>query len=207
MHPVEEGANRARRRRRAPEVAEGEIVAAAEAFLRERPFRDLTVDEVMRRTELSRPSFYVYFRDRHHLVLRVVAHLESELFTMSDRWFRGSGGGRETAREALDGIVEVFAEHGPVMRALADAAADDPRVEEAYGALVRRFVDATARHIEAEMAAGRVLPLNSRETATALVWMNERYLVESLGREPYSSPKTVADTLLTIWTRVLYGPG
>ena len=207
MHPVEEGANRARRRRRAPEVAEGEIVAAAEAFLRERPFRELTVDEVMRRTDLSRPSFYVYFRDRHHLVLRVVAHLESELFTMSDRWFRGSGNGRETAREALDGIVDVFAEHGPVMRALADAAADDPRVEEAYGALVKNFIDATARHIEAEMAAGRVLPLDARETASALVWMNERYLIESLGRPPYSAPKTVADTLLTIWTRVLYGPG
>jgi TetR/AcrR family transcriptional regulator, ethionamide resistance regulator len=93
------------------------------------------------------------------------------------------------------------------MRALADAAADDPRVEEAYGALVQRFVDATSRHIEAEMAAGRVLPLDSRETATALVWMNERYLVESLGREPYTSPQAVADTLLTIWTRVLYGSG
>jgi AcrR family transcriptional regulator len=206
VHPGDGGANRARRRRRAPEVAEAEIIAAAEGFLRERPFRELTVDEVMRRTELSRPSFYVYFRDRHHLVLRVVARLESELFTMSDRWFRGSAGGRETAREALDGIVDVFAEHGPVMRALADAAADDPRVEEAYGALVRRFVDATARHIRDEMAAGRVLPLNPRETATALVWMNERYLVESLGRAPYTSPETVADTLLTIWTRVLYGP-
>jgi AcrR family transcriptional regulator len=207
VHPGDEGAKRARRRRRAPQVAEGEIIAAAEAFLRERPFRELTVDEVMRRTDLSRPSFYVYFRDRHHLVLRVVAYLESELFTMSDRWFRGSGNGRESAREALDGIVEVFAEHGPVMRALADAAADDPRVEEAYGALVQRFVDATSRHIEAEKAAGRVLPLDSRETATALVWMNERYLVESLGREPYSSPQAVADTLLTIWTRVLYGSG
>ena len=60
-----------------PEVAEGEIIAAAEALLRERPFRELTVDEVMRRTDLSRPSFYVYFRDRHQLVLRVVEHLGS----------------------------------------------------------------------------------------------------------------------------------
>jgi AcrR family transcriptional regulator len=38
-------------------VAEREIIAAAEELLRERPFRDLTVDEVMRGTELSRPSF------------------------------------------------------------------------------------------------------------------------------------------------------
>ena len=42
------------------EVAEREIVNAAEAMLREKPFRDLTVDDLMRRTGLSRPSFYVY---------------------------------------------------------------------------------------------------------------------------------------------------
>ena len=206
MHPGDEGRkNPARRRRRTPEVAEGEIIAAAEAFLRERPFRELTVDEVMRRTDLSRPSFYVYFTDRHQLVLRVVEHLGSELFTMSDRWLGGSGEGPELARQALDGIVAVYVEHGPVMRALADAAADDPGVEQAYGALVQRFVDATARHIEEEIAAGRILPLDAYETAKALVWMMERYLILSLGREPLTPAESVGDTLTTIWTRVLYG--
>jgi len=206
VHPEDEGRKSpARRRRRTPEVAEGEIIAAAEGFLRERPFRELTVDEVMRRTDLSRPSFYVYFTDRHQLVLRVVEHLGSELFTMSDRWLSGSGEGSDLARQALDGIVAVYVEHGPVMRALADAAADDPGVEQAYGALVQRFVDATARHIEEEIAAGRILPLDADETAKALVWMMERYLILSLGREPLTPAESVADTLTTIWTRVLYG--
>ena len=206
MHPGDEGRkNPARRRRRTPEVAEGEIIAAAAEFLRERPFRELTVDEVMRRTDLSRPSFYVYFTDRHQLVLRVVEHLGSELFTMSDRWLSGSGEGSDLARQALDGIVAVYVEHGPVMRALADAAADDPGVEQAYAALVQRFVDATARHIEEEIAAGRILPLDADETAKALVWMMERYLILSLGRAPLTPAESVADTLTTIWTRVLYG--
>jgi AcrR family transcriptional regulator len=206
VHPVEEGRRvSARRRRRTPEVAEREIIAAAESFLRERPFRELTVDEVMRRTDLSRPSFYVYFRDRHHLVLRVVEHLGAELFTMSERWLRGTGEGPELAREALDGIVAVFVEHGPVMRALADAAADDPGVERAYSDLVESFIDATARHIDEEIAAGRILKLSAYETAKALVWMMERYLNLSLGREPLTPADTVADTLATIWTRVLYG--
>jgi TetR/AcrR family transcriptional regulator, ethionamide resistance regulator len=195
----------ARRRRRTPEVAEREIIAAAESFLRERPFREMTVDEVMRRTDLSRPSFYVYFRDRHHLVLRVVEHLGSELFTMSDRWLRGTGPGPQLAREALDGIVAVFAEHGPVMRALADAATHDPGVEQAYTRLVQSFVDATAEHIGSEIAAGRILPLDPHETAKALVWMMERYLNLSLGRQPPTPRQAVADTLATIWTRVLYG--
>ncbi len=195
----------ARRRRRTPEIAEREIVSAAESLLRERPFRELTVDEVMRRTDLSRPSFYVYFRDRHHLVLRVVEHLGSELLEMSERWLRGTGEGPQIAREALDGIVAVYSEHGPVMRALADAATDDPDVEQAYNALVQTFIDATARHIDEEIAAGRILPLDGPETAKALVWMMERYLTLSLGREPLTPRESVADTLATIWTRVLYG--
>jgi AcrR family transcriptional regulator len=206
VHPEGEGRRgRARRRRRTPEVAEREIIAAAESLLRERPFRELTVDEVMRRTDLSRPSFYVYFTDRHQLVLKVVEHLGSELFTMSDRWLRGTGEGPEIARDALDGIVAVYVEHGPVMRALADAAADDRGVEQAYAALVQSFIDATARHIEEEIAAGRVLPLDAYETAKALVLMMERYLTVSLGREPMTPHQAVADTLATIWTRVLYG--
>jgi AcrR family transcriptional regulator len=194
-----------RRRRRTPEVAEGEIVAAAEALLRERPFRDLTVDEVMRRTDLSRPSFYVYFRDRHHLVLRVVEHLGAELRTMSKRWYTGGGDGRALARDAIEGIVDVYARNGPVLRALADAAADDREVERVYGEIVQSFVDATAHHIESEIEAGRVLALDPAETAKALVWMMERYLLLSLSRRPAVSPETVARTLSTIWTRTLYG--
>jgi AcrR family transcriptional regulator len=194
-----------RRKRRAPEVAEREIVDAAEALLREKPFRELTVDDLMRRTGLSRPSFYVYFRDRHDLVLKVVEHIGGELFAMSERWYKGTGDGPTLVRDAIDGVVGVFAQHGPVLRALADAAADDKRVEEAYTALLQRFVDATALHIETEVAAGRILPLDPVPTATALTWMMERYLQLSLGRGPLVPIEQVAAALTTIWSRVLYG--
>jgi AcrR family transcriptional regulator len=194
-----------RRRRRTPEAAEREIVEAAEALLREKPFRELTVDDLMRRTGLSRPSFYVYFRDRHDLVLKVVEHIGGELFSMSERWYEGTGDGHTLVREAIEGVVGVFAEHGPVLRALADAASDDPRVEAAYTDLIQRFVDATARHIDEEVAAGRVLPLDSVPTATALTWMMERYLQQQIGRTPDAPVDRVADTLTTIWSRVLYG--
>ncbi|MGH2968279.1 MAG: TetR/AcrR family transcriptional regulator [Solirubrobacteraceae bacterium] len=201
----ESRAGSGRRRRRTPEAAEREIVDAAEALLRERPFRELTVDDLMSRTGLSRPSFYVYFRDRHDLVLRVVDHIGGELFAMSERWYKGTGDGPALIRESIDGVVGVFAAHGPVLRALADAATDDPRVEEAYGLLIQRFVDATARHIEEEVAAGRILPLDAEETAMALTWMMERYLQLSLGRSPQMPVERVAEVLTTICSRVLYG--
>jgi AcrR family transcriptional regulator len=194
-----------RRRRRSPEVAEREILAAAEELLRERPFRDLTVDEVMRRTELSRPSFYVHFRDRHHLVLRVAERFGAEMWSVSECWFDGTGQGEPRIREALAGVVGVFERHGPVLHALADAATVDPEVEVTYKSILQTFVDATAKHIETEMEAGRILPLDARETARALCLMNDRYLLSVLGHTPTASAETVIETLATIWTRTLYG--
>ena len=108
-------------------------------------------------------------------------------------------------RQALDGVVGVYAEQVHVMRALADADADDPGVEQAYNEIVQGVIDATARHIEDQIAAGRILPLDAEETARALVWMMERYLNLSFGRAPHAEREAVADTLTTIWTRVLYG--
>ncbi len=194
-----------RRRRRTPEVAEREIIDAAEELLRERPFRELTVDEVMRRTELSRPSFYVYFRDRHHLVLKVVERLTAETSEMADIWYRAEGSGREVIREATAGVVAVFANHGPVLQALADAAADDVEVEAAYRGSLEYFIEATARHIERETEAGNMLPCNAHETARALSIMNQRYLITVLGRNPLVDPEVVVDTITTIWIRTLYG--
>jgi AcrR family transcriptional regulator len=180
-------------------------VEAAEALLREKPFRELTVDDLMRRTGLSRPSFYVYFRDRHDLVLKVVEHIGGELFTMSERWYEGTGDGQTLVREAIEGLVGVFAAHGPVLRALADAASEDPRVEAAYTEMIQRFVDATARHIEDEIAAGHIAgPLDAVEAAKALIWMTERYLYHSFSAKNRIPASRVHETLAALWNRSLY---
>ena len=202
--PVRGEETGARRRRRTPEAAQREIIDAAEGLLRERPFRELTVDEVMRRTGLSRPSFYVYFRDRHELVLRLVERLRGELLRVANRWNESEGGGSGVLKEALEGVVAVYGRHGAVMRALADAAVDDREVERAYDALVRGFVEATAKHIEAEMRTGLIAALDPTETAKALIWMTERYLYHSFGPTHRVAGGRVIETLTALWTRTLY---
>ena len=194
-----------RRRRRSPEDAVAEIVGAAEDFLRQRPFRELSVDEIMGRTSLSRSSFYVYFRDRHDLLLRLVQEIGDQLMTMADRWLAGTGEPPADARRALEGLVGVYNDHGAVMRSLADAARVDPDVEQVYEALIDRFVIATSQHIAEEIEAGRTEPIDPVETARALVWASEAYLVRTLGTNPPRQPRElVVDTLARIWVRVLY---
>ena len=50
----------------------------------------------MARTTLSRPSFYVYFRDRNQLLVRLVEGIGRELFEGANIWLEGDG---DRARE------------------------------------------------------------------------------------------------------------
>ena len=132
---------------KAPEIAEREIVTAAESLLRERPFRELTVDEVMRRTTsracrstctsaIGTSSCCAWSSASDRSCRRCPSAGCSARATAAHR-ARGARRHRRRVRRA-----------GPVMRALADAATNDLEVEQAYGALVQTFIDATAPHID-----------------------------------------------------------
>jgi AcrR family transcriptional regulator len=198
----------ARRPRHDPKETEREILEAAEELLREHPVREMTVELLMARTGLKRPAFYAHFEDRHDLILRVVRDIGERLFAMADRWLQGEDPEPDIVA-AIEGVAGVYLSDGPILRALADAAAADARVEEAYRGLVEAFIEASAEHILAEQAAGRTTQeLDARETARALVWLNERYLSEAFGRQPQDDPERVVAILSRIWLATLYGgPG
>ena len=172
---------------------------------------------MMARTGLSRPAFYAYFRDRYDVVTRLLEGFGGLLFAVDRRWLAGGeGGGREEASEVLADALwrgsETFVRYGPVLRAIADAASQDPRVEEVYRfGLIERLVGAVASRISRDVKAG-ISPgeLDPEETARALVLMTERYLLDAFGR-PSARPSrekttAVVGALEAVWVRVLYGP-
>lgn len=199
------------RARRSRQEAREEILVAAERFLWERPVRDLSVGELMENTTIGRSAFYVYFQDRYDLVAALLERLEAQLLESAQPWLAGPGDSDPLAdiRLALAGTVAVWARHGPVLRAIADAASQDRRVESAYRwGHVEHFIVAVAARIEAGQSAGRVTStVDATEVAAALVLMNERYLADGMGRLPQSPTVQVVETLYAIWSAVLYGPG
>ena len=197
-----------RRRRRRPEEAEREILGAAEEFLRERPFREMTVDSLMAHIDLSRPSFYVYFRDRHHVVIKLIEEFGGQMFSGADAWFGGSG--EDPVAEiyaAVDGVAAVYVQHGKVLRAIAHGATQDEEVEEVYiGGLVGGFIDAVEAQIKIEVERGNAPPVaDPRRTAEAVVWMHERMLAESFGQEPVDEREPVVAALAEALLRTVFG--
>ena len=195
-----------RRPKHEPAETETEILDAAEKLFSERPFREVTVASIMLETGLKRPAFYVHFRDRQDVVVRILQHVAGELFEVSNRWLKGDGDPVQDILAAVEGIAGVYAKQGALLRALADAAASDMRTEQAYRAVVQTFVDATITRIRADQSRGRIAQeLDAEETARALVWLNERYIYETLGRHPQADPGRVVKVLHQIWVATLYG--
>ena len=193
-----------RRRRRRRQDSEQEILEAAGRLLRERPFRELTVDDLMAATSQSRTAFYRHFTDRQDLLVHLIGDLNEELWDMSAGWLRGSGDPLVEGRRSLERLADLYAVHGPLLRAIAEAASHDADVEAVY----RGFVDATAARIRRDAAAGRTSLAHPDHVAAALVWMTERHLAATFGRVGATDADRAAalETLFTIWMRTLYAP-
>ena len=194
-----------KRRRRRPDEAEAEILKATERFLWKHPFRDLNVLDLMDETGLKRSSFYHYFDDRHELIVRLVDRLAEQLTPFNEIWMRSGGDPIADLRTGYEGIGRFWVQHGPVLRAIADAARHDALVEKAHRAFRERFVRFSAERIRTDMERGLIPPLNPDATAEALIIMSEAVLNEKLGDGANRDWQPVIDALATIWQRALYG--
>lgn len=173
-------------------------------MLEERPFRDLTIDEVAREAGISRTAFYFYFRDKHELLMAVTAEVAEALYQEADRWWHGRGDPDMLVREALSGVGAVYERHAPLLRVATEVSTYDEEVRRFWRSLVERFIAATADYLRREQRAGRVRHLDPRSTAEALVWMVERTLYIEVATGDRSPDELVA-SLVPLWVAVLYG--
>jgi len=191
--------------RRRREESEREILEAAERLLRERPFRELTVDDLMAATGQSRTAFYRHFADRQELLVRLMSDLAESLYDMAGAWLGGGDNPRVESLQSFELLTGVYERHGPLLRAIAEAANHDQEIEEAYARLVQLFIDATVARLERDRAAGRIALHHLREMAVALVWMSERYLTLNFGQPGEQADRATAVAVLhTIWMRAIY---
>lgn len=194
-----------RRPKHDPKESEREILNAAEKFLNERPFRELNIDEVMRFTGLKRPAFYVHFRDKHDLILKLVQTIGKELFNIAEGWLDVNNSEMDLRRAIVD-TVDVYMQHGRVLRAFVEAASGDERVNQIYRSLIQEFITAAAQHIRNEQIAGRIKKdLDVEETARALIWLEESYLFEVFGHSDPIDSELIIRVLQNIWISTLYG--
>src|SRR5215218_4696159 len=73
-------------------AVEAGVLEATRALLADgASFADLPIEQIATRAGISRPAFYLYFRDKRELLTRVTEGIADELYREAEHWWRGAG--------------------------------------------------------------------------------------------------------------------
>ena len=99
----------------------------------------------------------------------------------------------------------MYAEHGELLRALAEASSRDPDAASAWSEFTEPVRVALTERIRREVEAGRIAGIEPEPTVRALMSMNLRCFFEQLAGKPDPDVEGLVDTLHRIWFRTFYG--
>lgn len=196
-----------RRIRRLPAEAAREILDAAETLLSQRPFRELTVDDLMACTGMTRSSFYHYFRSLDEVAVALLRQVQGEMMEAAAPWLRvGYDGDPVIALErGISETAAIFARHGVVLAAIHEASFHHEAVQRAWRTgILEEWIGAIAAQLRVQHERGVTHVTHPEEIARALLLMNTTVFVERLGKRPSDPPEAVAETLAEIWIGALY---
>jgi AcrR family transcriptional regulator len=181
---------------------QADVLRATEALLASgSSYADLNVEKIATAAGISRTAFYFYFRDKRDLLMRLAGDVTELLYAQADIWFSGDGDPEHEIREALTRIAALYREHGVLIRAIVEVSTYEEDIATFWRGLLQRFVDATARRIEAE---GRMDDGAARATAFALTWMVERTFYQQLVQESPVPDAELIGAIVGIYRGTVY---
>jgi len=193
--------------RRPPERARAEILAAAEEALQGCEFNELTVEHLMKRTGMTRSSFYHYFPSLEDVAVALFDRVEAELARAVGVWLEGDGG-EDPQADTVVHLTRMFAmwtQHAVLFRALQQAAGRSGVAYERWRTrLVDRYIDVTARFIRRQVAQGRSRAEHPERLARALILMNTAVASDHISHPGADSPQQVGQTVADVWNAAIY---
>jgi TetR/AcrR family transcriptional regulator, ethionamide resistance regulator len=176
--------------------------------MEERPFSEISVDDLAKGAGLSRPTFYFYFKSKEAIFLTLVEPLIARV----DKNLEGASARvpqdpRKMVRAGIKAFFTTFQEDPAVARAGAELLRSNAHLRSQWSAAMAKWIHLTAALIESERARGAApTTLPSLDLATALNQMNERAMLAALSSElPAVAEDDLIDTLAHIWLTSIYG--
>src|ERR1700761_1249289 len=154
------------------------VLDATERLLAQRPFSELSVNDVIDEAGISRTSFYAHFDSRTAVIAECLRRVMGQIAVAVDPFLAESEADPEAAiRASIRRWVAVAREHGAVLRTVSEVWPHDERLRELWFSIMARFSAGTARVIETARGAGQAPSgADAEQLAACLMWGYERVL-------------------------------
>lgn len=151
-------------------VVEAQILAATERLLAAgESFTELGVQRLAAEAGVARSTFYLHFRDKTELLLKLTATLAGPAFALVDA--APPEVGREGMVQAMGEVIRYYRDRRHLLAAVLEVTAYDPAVRATWEAELRLFTDRAAGWLRSEQAAGRTAPdLEPATASRVFVW-------------------------------------
>jgi AcrR family transcriptional regulator len=181
--------------------AEQGFLTATEALLDEgRSYAELSIEQIASRAGRPRTAFYLYFRDKRELLMRLIEDVAETLYEEADRWWSGTRG-REDLESALADVLHTWGQHASVLRAIVEASTYDAEIAVFWRGVVGRFIEASERRLVEEGEE----PRGAAAKAFVLCWMVIEACYQQLARGESLNDPTLRAALADIFQRSVYG--
>ncbi|MEW2426724.1 TetR/AcrR family transcriptional regulator [Micromonospora sp. NPDC047644] len=197
-----------RRRPRNPDgraAVEARVLAATERLLKEGiRFTDLGVQRIAAEAGVARSTFYIHFRDKTELLMRLAGTMRESSFDRTGEWDpAGSGDPLARLTEAFADVIRIYRTYAPVLAAVSEVAAYDEVVREYWAAGLEQFVARTVDALQIEQQAGRTPADLDVTTASRLIVLGgDRFLadhVSTTSADPETDAAAARELAATWW--------
>lgn len=155
-------------------------------------------------TEHSRPTFYLYFNDLHGLMEALLDEVKGGIVEGAHTWLTNEGDALSGLQESLTALVEVGYAHGPILKAISDAAPNDARLEHVWQTFLASFDELVSARITQDQAKGITPEFDPLPVARALNRMDAGVLIHAFGTADKASKEEVRAGIMRVWVSTLY---
>ncbi|WP_328362523.1 TetR/AcrR family transcriptional regulator [Mycobacterium sp. NBC_00419] len=188
---------------------ESAILTTLERMLEQRPFAEISVDDLAKGAGLSRPTFYFYFASKDAVLVRLFERMitAADPAALKAADPTAADNPAQVWRDGIFAFFEVLRPHRNVALAGLTAMGSSPGLRQLWSRFMTAWIDHTATLIEAERARGAAPnTIPARDLATALNLMNERVVFASQGDQEPTLPEDAAlDAVAHVWVTSIYG--
>jgi AcrR family transcriptional regulator len=184
-----------------------EILQATERLLQTHTFAALSVERICDEAATTRATFYHYYGSKHAALAALAGELWDDVFATITPYTQGPDSPQRTIRDTFRQAWQIWIDHAPVFRALAENWSGDPELTQLWTAIINRFTEAIALEIDRERATGAAPPgPDSRELAAVLLWSTAHCLhIAGLHASDHMPDEpALFETMMTVWLRSIY---
>ncbi|MDT0615045.1 TetR/AcrR family transcriptional regulator [Streptomyces lancefieldiae] len=179
------------------DVRERTILDTCEALLAQKGYDAMTVGDIAQGAGITRGALYFYFGSKQEVVTALVARTVEHLWERS-RATAQTNEPRQAIAAAMRRTVELWNEHGLVMRTAIDLSLTVPEIGELWSRTADLFITAITAVLERAGIQAGTEPEQASAMARSLCWMIERTFYHA-SQESRESLQKASLTCEHIW--------